>query len=156
MDDALFNELLEAAHEAVAHRRGEKTDLRTTVLPEPPRPMSRAAVKRLRERLHVSQPVFAHFLSVSPKLVQAWEGGTRTPEGPALVLLRLAERRPDVVFAPSEGESPASRRQPASARSGVSARGTRSQTARGRAAATAPLNKRTESAKPTRRAAAHA
>ncbi len=110
MDDALFSELLEAASEAVAHHRGEKSDLRTTVLPEPPRPMSRTAVKRLREYVHVSQPVFAHFLNVSPKLVQAWEGGTRTPDGPALVLLRLAERCPDVVFAVGQRDAPVAQR----------------------------------------------
>ena len=106
MDDALFNELLEAANEAVAHHRGQKTNLRTTVLPETPRPMSRTAVKRLRKRVHVSQPVFAHFLNVSPKLVQAWEGGTRAPDGPALVLLRLAEGQPELVFALGAGEAP--------------------------------------------------
>lgn len=98
MDDARFNELLDAVNEAAGHHRGERTDLRTTLLPEPPRPMSRTDVRRLRERVRVSQPVFAHFLNVSTKLVQAWEGGTRTPEGPALALLRLAERRPDLVF----------------------------------------------------------
>lgn len=98
MDDKLFDELLEAANEAVAHHRGQKADLRTTVLPAPPRPMSRRQVQRLRANLCVSQAVFAHCLNVSPKLVQAWEGGTRTPEGPALTLLRLAEKSPETVF----------------------------------------------------------
>src|SRR5688572_15275854 len=127
MKDDVFNELLEAAHEAVAHHRGQRTDLRTTVLPEPPRPMTRAAVKRLRERVRVSQPVFAHFLNVSPKLVQAWEGGTRTPEGPALVLLRLAERQPDVVFPVDRGEPASTARRSAATRGTAREIGGRSQ-----------------------------
>lgn len=154
MDDALFDELLAAANEAVAHHRGERADLRTTVLPEPPRPMSRVAVKRLRERVRVSQPVFAHFLNVSAKLVQAWEGGTRTPEGPALVLLRLAERRPDMVFAAREGESPAPRRRPASAHAGTRERGPRAKSSRGRSTATARREELAGRAKRTRHTAA--
>jgi putative transcriptional regulator len=99
MEDRLFKELLDATREALAHYKGEKRDLRTTVLPEPPRPMSRAEIHRLRDRLKVSQAVFAKCLNVSTKLVQAWEGGTRQPDGAALRLLRLAEQAPGLVFA---------------------------------------------------------
>ena len=153
MDDELFNELLEAAHEAVAHHRGEKADLRTTVLPEPPRPMSRAAVKRLRERIRVSQPVFAHFLNVSPKLVQAWEGGTRRPDGAALVLLRLAEQRPDVVFAVDQGESQTHRRRSAGTSSTVRGRRTQSQASGGTPAASVPRDDSGVGSKRARRSA---
>ena len=51
-------------------------------------PMDAAEVKRLRTRLKASQAVFAHYLNVSAKLVQAWESDRRTPDGPALVLGR--------------------------------------------------------------------
>jgi DNA-binding transcriptional regulator YiaG len=98
MKDRLFSELLGATREALAHYRGEKRDLRTTVLPEPPRPMSRADVRRLRDRVKASQAVFAKCLNVSTKLVQAWEGGVRYPDGAALRLLRVAERAPTLVF----------------------------------------------------------
>lgn len=99
MEDRLFKELLDATREALAHYKGVKRDLRTTVLPEPPRPMSRVEIHKLRDRLKVSQSVFAKCLNVSTKLVQAWEGGTRQPDGAALRLLRLAERAPGLVFA---------------------------------------------------------
>jgi putative transcriptional regulator len=98
MNPRLFNELVGALDEAVAFHRGAKLDLRTTTLPEPPARVTRAAVKRLRAWLEVSQPVFAHCLNVSTKLVQAWEGGQRPVEGPALTLLRLAEQHPELVF----------------------------------------------------------
>src|SRR5437867_10436954 len=108
MEDRLFKDLLDATREALAHYKGEKRDLRTTVLPEPPRPMSRIEIHNLREGLKVSQAVFAKCLNVSTKLVQAWEGGMRRPDVSALRLLRLAERAPGLIFAvgTKEGESP--------------------------------------------------
>jgi len=99
MEDHRFKELLGATREALAHYKGEKRDLRTTVLPEPPRPMSRVDIHKLRSRIKVSQSVFAKCLNVSPKLVQAWEGGNRRPNGAALQLLRVAERAPELIFA---------------------------------------------------------
>jgi putative transcriptional regulator len=99
MDDRLFKDVLDATREALAHYKGEKRDLRTTILPEPPRPMSRVEIHKLRDKLKVSQSVFAKCLNVSTKLVQAWEGGIRYPDGAALRLLRVAERAPGLVFA---------------------------------------------------------
>jgi putative transcriptional regulator len=97
MDDQLFAELLDSAHEALEHARG-KRELRTTVLPPPLRPVSAAGVRKVRKRLKVSQAVLAHYLNVSTKLVQAWESGRRRPDGPALLLLRLAARRPELLI----------------------------------------------------------
>src|SRR5213082_4308647 len=99
MEDRLFKDVLDATREALAHYRGKKRDLCTTILPEPPRPMSRVEVHKLRQRVNVSQSVFAKCLNVSTKLVQAWEGGVRYPDGAALRLLRVAERAPGLVFA---------------------------------------------------------
>src|SRR5437016_3544493 len=97
MKKILFDELLESASQALEHARG-KRDLRTTILPEPPKPMKSREVKHLRERVHASQAVFASSLNVSTKLVQAWESDRREPEGSALRLLRLAEDYPLLIF----------------------------------------------------------
>ena len=82
--------------EALEHVEG-KRDLRTTTLPLPPAPLNARAVKRVRAAFHVSQAVFARYLNVSTKLVQAWEAGRRAPEGPALVLLHLAAEQPGLL-----------------------------------------------------------
>ena len=71
-------------------------NLRTTSLPQPP-PMSAVAVKKVRAALHASQAIFARYLNVSTKLVQAWEANRRTPEGPALVLLHIVAKQPQLV-----------------------------------------------------------
>jgi putative transcriptional regulator len=97
MDQKIFAELLESANEALEHAKG-KRELRTTDLPPPPKPVDGDGIKRLRTRLKMSQAVFARYLNVSTKLVQAWEADRRTPDGPALLLVRLVERNPALVL----------------------------------------------------------
>src|SRR5437867_7672485 len=97
MDQKTFAELLESANEALEHAKG-KRELRTAELPPPPRPVDGSGIRRLRTRLKMSQAVFARYLNVSTKLVQAWESDRRTPDGPALLLVRLVERNPALVL----------------------------------------------------------
>jgi putative transcriptional regulator len=97
MKSELFASLLKSAEEALAHSKG-KRELRTTVLPGLPKMMGAEDVRALRERVNVSQAVFAHCLNVSTKLVQAWEADRRRPDGAALRLLELASDNPRVVF----------------------------------------------------------
>jgi putative transcriptional regulator len=96
MKRAAFDELLGSAREALDHARG-KRDLRTTILPAPPQAMDGRSVKRVRAKLRASQAVFASYINVSTKLVQAWEADRRTPDGPALVLLHIADDQPDLL-----------------------------------------------------------
>lgn len=50
-------------------------------------------IRALREREHVSQPVFAAYLNVSRNLVSDWERGVKRPGGPALRLLSIIYRK---------------------------------------------------------------
>ena len=96
MDDTTFNDLLTSAEQARDHAQG-KLDLRTTLWMRRPPAISAATVKRVRHRLHASQAVFAKYLNVSPKLVQAWEANRRKPAGPALLLLHIAKKQPQII-----------------------------------------------------------
>jgi len=49
-------------------------------------------IRALREREHVSQPVFAHYMNVSKNLISDWERGKRKPGGPALRLLSVIDK----------------------------------------------------------------
>src|SRR5271170_6913515 len=49
-------------------------------------------IRALREREHVSQPIFARYLNVSTNLVSDWEHGKRKPGGSALRLLRIIQK----------------------------------------------------------------
>jgi putative transcriptional regulator len=49
-------------------------------------------IKQLREKSHVSQPVFARYLNTSESTVKQWETGAKKPSGLALKLLALVQK----------------------------------------------------------------
>ena len=59
----------------------------------PPPSYTAAAIRRLREQLHISQAVFAAYLNASVSTVQKWENGEKKPSGAALRLLSVIERK---------------------------------------------------------------
>lgn len=56
-------------------------------------PMTPEEIRAIREREHISQPVFARYLNVSKGLVSDWERGVKKPGGPALRLLTIVQKR---------------------------------------------------------------
>jgi putative transcriptional regulator len=56
-----------------------------------------ADVKNAREKLKASQTGFALMISISVATLRSWEQGRRTPDGPALALLRVAARNPHAL-----------------------------------------------------------
>ncbi len=109
--DKTFGEALIASmKEALAFKRGElhlraRTVERTAREPRVDEPPSYdgARVKAVRAKLALSQPVFAAALNVSPQTVKAWERGARTPDGPTLRLLEIAEEHPQIFLAKVRG-----------------------------------------------------
>ena len=75
--------------------RPGKLTVKTVEIPDPPHFDARA-VHRLRDRLELSQALFAKLLGVSRKLVEAWEAGTRIPSPMAARLLDAIARHPPV------------------------------------------------------------
>lgn len=57
-----------------------------------PSPLKPQQIKKLRERLHVSQPVFARYLNTSESTIEKWETGAKQPSGMALKLLAVVEK----------------------------------------------------------------
>ncbi len=91
--DALtaIHETMEALHEVGAIDKQTMRDFDETYL-TPVKTLSPEEIRALREREHLSQPVFARYLNVSENLVSDWERGVKRPGGPALRLLTLIER----------------------------------------------------------------
>ena len=56
-------------------------------------PMPPEEIRAIREREHLSQPVFARYLNVSRGLVSDWERGVKKPGGPALRLLTVIQKK---------------------------------------------------------------
>ncbi len=89
-DRNLGQEILDGVKEIKDFRSGQKK-LNTSTLKEPSPP------KRIREKLELSQAAFASLLGVSARTIQDWEQGRRQPQGSAKSLLRIAEKRPEVL-----------------------------------------------------------
>ena len=92
------SDAFEAIHSSVAgmYRSGtiDKTTMRhfdekCLVVPSELDPMQ---IKRLREKNHVSQPVFARYLNTSESTVEKWEAGAKRPSGMALKLLTIIQK----------------------------------------------------------------
>ena len=57
-----------------------------------------ADIRALRNFTGLSQVRFAEALGISVHTLRNWEQDRRTPEGPALALLRVVARHPRVVY----------------------------------------------------------
>ena len=61
--------------------------------PSTAEPISGEEIRRLRERAHLSQAVFARCLNLTVGYVSQLERGTKQPRGPALALLNVIRRK---------------------------------------------------------------
>jgi putative transcriptional regulator len=100
-NDRLTEELLETAqdmrtsglmskavHEKITIRHlGETVSFSKAVVP------SGKEIRAMRERAHLSQAVFAHYLKLTVGYVSQLERGAKRPTGPALVLLDVIRRK---------------------------------------------------------------
>ena len=91
MNEELFEELISSVREGGAILRGEVPASRRFKL-EP------LQVKHIREDYGLTQEEFATLLGISVSTLRNWEQGRRKPEGPALVLLRVAEKHPEAIL----------------------------------------------------------
>jgi len=90
-DRNIGQEILEGIKEIKRFKKGElKLVARTLNEPSP--------AKTIRKSLKISQSAFASLMGVSPRTIQDWEQGRRTPQGPAKSLLRIAEQHPEIFI----------------------------------------------------------
>lgn len=93
----LFDEMMQGVDEMAAHREGKIT-LRQVEIQEKPAPTVTAEeIISLREKMHMSQRVFAMRIRTSPETLRNWEQGKSKPNAQAAVLLRLVELYPDMT-----------------------------------------------------------
>jgi putative transcriptional regulator len=77
-----------AAHEKITMRHlGEEFSSSPTVA------LSGKEIRALREKAHLSQAVFAHYLKLTVGYVSQLERGAKRPTGPTLVLLDVIRRK---------------------------------------------------------------
>ena len=95
---ALFDDLQEGLQQAIAYERGTGKAKTVTYMIEPVKHYSNVEIKKIRNKAGMTQAVFANYLGVSPKTVEAWELGRTHPTGPAYRLINiLAENKEDTL-----------------------------------------------------------
>ncbi len=87
------SEIIDGLQNALEYAKGNTRSARAHVV-RVPAPVD---VRRVRERLGMSQSEFAAQFGISTSTLRNWEQGRREPEGPARVLLNIIEREPEAV-----------------------------------------------------------
>jgi putative transcriptional regulator len=93
----LFAEIVEGFESLKQEREGKRT-LKTFTLEDKPAPTITAKeVVSAREKLHVSQRVFARYLRTNPRTLENWEQGRAKPNAQAALLIKMVAKRPEIV-----------------------------------------------------------
>ncbi|MGY2225752.1 helix-turn-helix domain-containing protein [Pseudomonas gingeri] len=87
-----IHESASALHAIGAISKATMREFDQSCLARVPDEMAPEQIKSLRERNHVSQPVFARYLNTSASTVKQWEAGDKQPGGMALKLLSIVHK----------------------------------------------------------------
>ena len=92
---AVFDDIMDSLNELQAHAEGKPTSVlvhrRTVKEPETFTPQE---IKQVRLDAKMTQKTFAACIGVTPKSVEAWEGGRSRPDGAARRMLGLMRDHP--------------------------------------------------------------
>ena len=94
MNDSIFNKIKLGLEEAIAYEQGTLQAKTRTVSVTPLNSYDANEIKQIRNNSGLTQVVFAAFMGVSVKTVEAWESGRNHPAGPACRLLALTKSDP--------------------------------------------------------------
>jgi len=93
----LFSELADGFDVLTNERAGKQTLRTHKVEVQPLAEVMAEELVTLRERLHLSRPVFAGYLRTSPRTLENWKQGRAKPNAQASLLIRLVEKFPGTV-----------------------------------------------------------
>ena len=94
----VYNSIVVGLNEAVDDAESERPILkRRKVTVEPVRVFEADEVKKIRNSTGMSQKIFASYMGVSDKTVEAWEAGTNHPSGAASRLLSMMEMDNELI-----------------------------------------------------------
>ena len=97
---SLFDDLQEGLQEAIAFAKGEGPGRVTRFEIEPVIPYTNDQIRQIRKNAKMTQSVFALYMGVSVKTVEAWESGRTHPTGPAcrlMTILSAEKEQPDFI-----------------------------------------------------------
>jgi len=93
----IFSELVEGFDALKSQREGKLTLRQVKVQAKPVTVLAPNEVIAVREKLHLSRPVFARYLRTNPRTLENWEQGRAKPNAQAALLIRMVAQFPDMV-----------------------------------------------------------
>ena len=93
----LFSELNEGPEALRQQRLGKITLRQHTVSIEPAPELSSDELVKLRQKLKLSQAVFASYLRTNKRTLENWEQGRAKPNAQAALLIKLVKKYPDTI-----------------------------------------------------------
>ncbi|MBQ2888435.1 MAG: helix-turn-helix domain-containing protein [Firmicutes bacterium] len=96
-----FDKIKLGLEEAIAYEQGTLDAKTTKMIVEPVARYEASEIKAIRKSTGFTQAVFAQYMGVSVKTVEAWEAGRNHPEGAACRLLALTKA--DTLFPQKAG-----------------------------------------------------
>ena len=91
---SVFDKIKLGLEEAVAYEKGTLSARTTTLSISPVERYRPEEIKEIRHSTGLTQRLFAEYMGVSIKTVEAWEAGRNHPEGAACRLLSLTKNDP--------------------------------------------------------------
>jgi len=86
-----YDNLMTSLNQAIAIERGQLKGRKTVYEIKPVKSYTNDQIKKIRNSVGMTQHVFASFMGVSCKTVEAWEKGTNRPAKTACRLLSMLE-----------------------------------------------------------------
>lgn len=93
----LFDELSEGFQSLSDEREGKITLKKHTVVKISAPELKNGELVKLRQKLNVSQAVFAQYLRINKRTLENWEQGRAKPNAQAAVLIKMVEKYPDTL-----------------------------------------------------------
>ena len=94
---SVYTSIMQGLDEAVKYQEGKINARKTKISIMPVESFTSDDIKQIRNRLGLSQGIFASSLGVSKKTVEAWECGTNIPLGPSRRLLMVIRDNPEII-----------------------------------------------------------
>lgn len=92
---SLFDDIRTGLEQAIAYEQGVGSARTTTMSVIPVNNYDADEVKIIRKSTGLTQSVFARYMGVSVKTVEAWESGRNHPSGAACRLLAVTKNNPN-------------------------------------------------------------
>lgn len=86
---SLFDDLKQGLEEAIDYEKGNGNARVKTYMIMPIKEYSNKEIREIRMKAGMTQTVFASYMGVSKKTVEAWECGRTHPTGPVFRLLDI-------------------------------------------------------------------